>query len=285
MGHPGDTLEIPRASHPPRSSRYHRIRHRTWKVLSLHEGADRLALIVNRGLVAVIVVSVLDAIVGTVSEVRMAYGEVLDWIEVASVTLFLLEYVARLWSTVEDAAFARPLVGRLRWAMTPMALIDLIAIVPFFIPAAPADLRVLRLLRLLRILRLAKLTRYHESLRLMVAVIWSRRGELLTTVAFMVVLLVIAGSLVFFAEHEAQPDKFPDIPAALWWATVTLTTVGYGDIYPITTAGKLLASVILILGIGVVALPAGVLASGFMEVLQERNRRNKVCPHCGRELH
>ena len=105
MGHPGDTLEIPRASHPPRSSRYHRIRHRTWKVLSLHEGADRLALIVNRGLVAVIVVSVLDAIVGTVSEVRMAYGEVLDWIEVASVTLFLLEYVARLWSTVEDAAF------------------------------------------------------------------------------------------------------------------------------------------------------------------------------------
>jgi voltage-gated potassium channel len=111
-----------------------------------------------------------------------------------------------------------------------------------------------------------------------------KREELLVTLFVLLLLLLFASSLIYFAEHDAQPDIFSSIPAAMWWAVATLTTVGYGDVYPVTTVGKLVASVIAVLGIGMFALPTGILGAGFVEELQSRKRRPRTCPHCGKSL-
>jgi voltage-gated potassium channel len=169
--------------------------------------------------------------------------------------------------------------------LTPLALIDAMAILPFYIPAVlPMDLRYLRAVRLFRVFRIFKAARHSEGVRTLAAVFHSRREELGVTALAGLILLVIASSLVYSFEHLAQPDKFADIPAAMWWGVVTLTTIGYGDIYPITAGGKVAASVISLISVGLVALPTGILASGFVEELHRRRGVPTKCPHCGREI-
>jgi len=137
-------------------------------------------------------------------------------------------------------------------------------------------------LRLFRLFRLFKLGRYSKSLRTIGNVVYARRGELLVTGFLIFVLLIISSSLLYYAERDAQPDKFSSIPASLWWSVVTLTTVGYGDVFPITPLGKIFGSVISFLGIGLFALPAGILGGGFLEeVKKSKLCKPKVCPHCG----
>jgi voltage-gated potassium channel len=164
-----------------------------------------------------------------------------------------------------------------------MALIDLVAILPFYLPFARMDLRSMRVVRVMRIFRLAKLGRYSESLQTLQRVFKAKKEQLADTVFILLVLLVMASSLMYFAENHVQPDKFSSIPAAMWWAVSTLTTVGYGDVYPFTTAGKIIASVIAVLGIGMFALPTGILGAGFVEEREQRKRHLR-CPHCGKEF-
>ena len=174
----------------------------------------------------------------------------------------------------------------MRFAVSGIALIDLLAILPFYLPFVGLDLRFLRALRLIRIVRIAKVGRYYSSLNLIRDTVRARKEELVLSVAIMVLLLVVSASVMYYAEHEVQPEAFPSIPASLWWAVVTLTTVGYGDAFPVTTLGKFLASVISILGIGMFALPTGILGAGFVEEIRKRRDEVEVkrCPHCGREL-
>jgi voltage-gated potassium channel len=148
----------------------------------------------------------------------------------------------------------------------------------------PFDLRFLRVLRLFRLARVLKLGRYSEALRTLSRVLRSRKEELAVTASAVVMVLVISSSLMYYVEHGAQPKAFPNIPAAMWWGVVTLTTVGYGDIYPVTVLGKIAGAIIALSGIGLFALPAGILAGGFAQELQQRGKKVVHCPHCGKPI-
>ncbi|MDH7569498.1 MAG: ion transporter [Armatimonadota bacterium] len=241
-------------------------------------------------LMALILLNVLAVALETVEGLHARYGGLFDAFELFSVIVFTVEYLLRLWVCVCEPRFRHPLWGRLRFALTPMALVDLAAILPFYLPMVVSDLRFLRVARLFRLARLLKMGRYSEAMQTLAVVINSRREGLLVTGFTLAILCVLASGLIYFAEHDAQPAAFSSIPQSMWWTVVTLTTVGYGDVYPITPLGRLLAAVIAILGIGMFALPAGLLASGFIEEVQ-RQRRDEaqkappaVCPHCGKPL-
>ena len=163
-----------------------------------------------------------------------------------------------------------------------MALIDLLAILPFFLTFISLDLRFIRTLRLFRLFRVFKFVRYSNSLRLFGKVIKHKKEELIVTATIMFVLVILTSSFIYLAEHEAQPDKFTDIPSSMWWAIVTLTTVGYGDVFPVTPLGKIFAAIIAILGIGMFALPTGILGASFVEEIDKMKAKEKAsCPHCG----
>lgn len=197
--------------------------------------------------------------------------------------IFTIEYLLRLWSSNVEPNYAGFLYGRLKFAFTPLALVDLLAIMPFFLVFLGLDFRFIRMVRLVRILRIAKLGRYMNAWKILGRVAKARREELVITSILLLFLLVISSSLMYYAENEMQPDKFPSILSTMWWAIATLTTVGYGDVYPVTAVGRLMGGIIAVLGVGFVALPTGILGSGFVEEIQKR-QTNRHCPHCGREI-
>lgn len=197
--------------------------------------------------------------------------------------IFTVEYALRLWSYVAEPEYSRPVGGRPRFAVRPLLLVDLIAILPFCFPMIGVDLRFIRVLRLTRIARLAKVGRYYSALRLIGRVLKDRREELLLTLAIMTLLLAVSASLIYYVEDRVQPDVFPDVRAAMWRSVVTLTTVVHGDAYPETGLGKLLASMISILGIGTFALPTAIIGAGFIHELQKSRSGPPTGPHCGKE--
>ncbi len=184
-------------------------------------------------------------------------------IGIFSTVVFTVEYGLRLWLCTVEHQFHHPVWGRLRYAFTPMAIIDFISTFPFYLLLVFHNLAVLKTLRLLRLARILKIGRHSKSVRSLVRVIISKQEELFITLSIIAFLLIIASSLMFFAEHDAQPEAFSSIPAAMWWGVITLTTVGYGDIYPVTVTGKLLGASLACFGIGVFVLPAGIVASSF----------------------
>jgi voltage-gated potassium channel len=145
-----------------------------------------------------------------------------------------------------------------------------------------ADLRSLRVLRFARIFRIAKLARYSEALRSIGRVLEAKREELIVTFLAGAMLLVVSATVMYFAENAAQPEAFSSIPASIWWGVATLTTVGYGDVYPVTAVGRLIGSFVAVLGVGMFALPAGILGSGFLDELQKERAESPRCPGCGR---
>lgn len=261
------------------------LRDRTRQILEADAGAGGLGRVVDTLILALIAANVVAVVLETVAVVRHAIGPFFVAFEWLSVGAFTVEYTLRLWSCTASPRFERPLTGRLRFALTPMALVDLAAILPTYLPTlVPIDLRILRILRLMRLARVLKVARYSESLALLGNVLRAKRAELLTTAFAGTLLLLLASSLMYFVENEAQPEAFSSIPAALWWGVVTLTTVGYGDIYPVTAVGKVLSGAIGVLGVGLFALPAGVLAGGFAQALQQSQRAGRLCPHCGKRV-
>ena len=233
-------------------------------------------------LVSLICANILALILGSIKSVRDASPNAFMAFEAVSVGIFTLEYALRVWSYTEEPRYSRPVSGRIKFILSPIQLLDLLAIVPFFLVFLGLDLRALRAVRLLA--RAARLSRYFTGLRTLGGVLQAKRYELFTVMLVLMVLLILASSLMFFAEHDVQPEAFSSIPAAMWWTIVTLTTVGYGDVFPITSVGRILAGSIAILGIGFFALPAGILGSGFMEEVQRRQEGPRVCPHCGLEI-
>ncbi len=201
--------------------------------------------------------------------------------ERVSVAVFTLEHVLRLWACVEQPAFAAPILGRLRYVRSPIVLIDLAAILPFYLGAfGLVDARFLRSFRLFRLVRILKLGRYSESMRTLGRVLYDRRADLASAGFVIFVLLITASALMYYAERHAQPDRFPTMSSALWWGIATMSTIGYGDVVPVTLFGKVLGGVLSLLGIGLFGLPAGILASGFADEMR-RKRGAQSCPHCG----
>lgn len=283
-----------------------RMKRRVHQILEVAPPGDGASRAVNLSIMALIILNVAAVILDTVEVLHSRYDPLFRGFELFSVAVFSVEYFLRIWSSTADERFAGSGVrGRLRFMRTPYAIIDLVAILPFYLPFLVVDLRHVRAIRLFRLFRLFKMARYSESMRTLGRVLAMKKEELLISLFSLLILLVFSSSMVYYVENDAQPEAFSSIPAAMWWGVVTLATVGYGDVYPITPAGKLIGALVILVGIGMFALPAGILASGFVEVLDGRRGRERdegvreveveveaevevgaadICPHCGRRI-
>lgn len=242
-----------------------RIRWRLHEVLEVGSASDRLSLTADTFLVALIVVNVIAFSAGTVASVAAAHGAALEAFNVASVLVFTVEYVLRLWVCVDlpELRHLPRLAARARFAARPLLVIDFLAFAPFYLGGVIGlDLRVLRVLRLLRLLKLA---RYSPALQTLVNVLRQEARALIAAVIVMLSLLLFAATALHFIEGAAQPGKFGSVPAAMWWAAATLTTVGYGDVIPLTPLGKLVGGLVMIFGLAMFALPIGILSTGFAQ--------------------
>lgn len=261
------------------------IRKRVFEIVDITAPADRTSKIFDIFIFSLIILNALAVILET-TEWGGGYKSLFYGFELVSVAVFCAEYLLRVWSCVENPDYANSFKGRIRFAFSPMLLVDLAAILPFFIPLIiPFDLRFLRILRLIRIFRVFKLTRYVDDMKIMINVLKNKKEEIFITLFVGSMLLFISSSLMYYAENDAQPENFSSIPNTMWWGVCTLTTVDYGDnIYPVTTLGKFIGSAIAVLGVGLFALPAGILASGFMEEIDKNKAKSSACPHCGKEI-
>ena len=226
--------------------------------------------------------------------------DIFNYFEIISVFIFTIEYILRLWTADLKSINKSTLENRVKFVFSPIGIIDILSILPFylslFFPANILDGRILRALRLLRLLRIFKLTRFLDSFQIIQTVFKKRKYELIITGFIALLIIIISSTLMFEIEHDAQPDKFPDILSSFWWAIATLTTIGYGDVFPITGVGKFISAVISITGIGLIALPTGILSTSFIEEFRTANEKQKeeekseekdsicYCPHCGKNL-
>lgn len=249
---------------------FRKIRKKVYDNLELTEDSGRFAIFLNIFIIVLIILSVLSLIIGSIP--ALANYEIFIVIELLSIVVFTIEYILRFWSCVENKKYHNPFTGRLRYATTPLAIIDLLAIIPFYLPFIfPIDLLFLRVLRLFRIFRVFKLARYTQSFAILSRVLKKEKESLVITFFLLIVTLIISSSLMYYAEKDVQPEVFGSIPNSMWWAVASLTTVGYGDVYPVTAMGRFMAGFIVLLGIGFVALPTAIMSSGYINELKRTN--------------
>lgn len=264
---------------------YQNLKYKIYLLLNPAVGNSKWDKVIDYFLIILISLNVIAVILETVDSLYLPNAFVFKSFEKFSVYVFTLEYVLRLWVCTCDPKYKNSVKGRLKWIFSLGSLIDLFAFLPFYLPFTKVDLRAIRTLRLFRFLRIFKLGRYLNATRIVSNVFKSKKEELILCMVITLSLIIVASSLMYFAENQAQPDKYSSIPATMWWCVTTLTTVGYGDVFPITVIGKFLTAFIAILGIGLFALPAGILASGFTDEFQKRKNEEKHhCPHCGKEI-
>lgn len=232
----------------------------------------------NYALTFIILANCLAVALETVPSIYQANRTLFYWLEAVSTCIFVIEYFARLWTCVEQPVFASPIRGRLRYALRPLSVLDLLVIATYL---APVDLRFLRIFRLTRLLRVLNLEQFDHSLQSISRSLGRRKNLLVVAVAAMLTLAYCFAALLYMVEHPIQPERFSSIPETLWWAIVTLTTIGYGDITPISPLGKLLSGVIVLLGIGVFALPSAIVTASILEAGTDQHTH---CPHCGGHL-
>ena len=248
-----------------KKSAWSRWRRKVHDILEVGGDAHPAGYFFNAFIITLIVLNAGAFAAETVDEVAAQYGRALDMFNTFSVVIFTLEYVLRIWSCIDIPMLSRMprWRARLRFASRPMMLIDLLAILPWYIyQVFPFDLR---LLRVFRIFRLLKLVRYSPALQTLGRVLADEYRALLGALLVMVVLLLFTSSVIYFLERDVQPDVFGSIPAATWWALATLTTVGYGDVVPLTPMGKMFGGVAMLLGVCMFALPIAIIAAGFSQ--------------------
>lgn len=254
-------------------------------LLDPSEGDGFWDKVVDTFIISLILLNILAVILETVESLFIAYGSLFRTFEIFSVAVFSTEYLLRIWTCTYIDKFKHPVTGRLKFIFSLGSIIDLLAIAPFYLPLSTIyDLRFVRIFRLIRFLRFFKLGRYLNASRLITNVFKSKKEELVLCLLITFALIIVASTFMYFIEHDIQPDKFSSIPETMWWSITTLTTVGYGDVFPVTEAGRILTACISILGVGLFALPAGILASGFSAEFQKFKKSKNVCPHCGKEL-
>ncbi len=247
------------------------LKRRLFQVLEAGQAGDSISRVVDTALVVLIIANVLAVLVGTVDSIADKHGSALTAFEWFSVAIFSIEYGLRLWVCERNPIWRSygPFVGRLRFAMTPMALIDLVAILPFYLAILIPGMD-LRALRVFRLLRLFKLVRYSPALVTMGRVVALEWRALSASLLVMMALLVTASTAMYYVEGDDQPEAFASIPAAMWWAVATLTTVGYGDVVPVTFPGRLIGGIVMVFGLGMFALPIDIIASGFANEIHRR---------------
>ena len=248
------------------------LRAKMHHILEAGHAAGTLGAALETFLIVLIVTNVVAAALETVPSINAEFGPLLVAFEVVSVAIFTVEYCLRLWTVPEDPRFRKSgaLSGRLRYARQPLMIIDILAIAPAYIGLILpiADLRFLRIFRLLRLLKIA---RYSPALATLWHVIVSERRALIGTIILLLGMATILAQVIYLVERNVQPGDFGTLPDAMWWAITTLTTVGYGDTVPITALGKIIAAMTMILGVGLVALPVGIVATGFVQEIHRRD--------------
>jgi voltage-gated potassium channel len=263
------------------------IRQRIFNVIDEKNKETSLSRTFDFFIIGLITLNVVAIILESFESISLTYKQELYYFEIFSVAVFTVEYLLRILTA--DLKYPNKTIfgATTSFITSPLALVDFFAILPTYLPLfIPIDLRFIRILRLLRITRLFKINRYSRSLKLIGDVFKEKRSDLGITAFVTFILLVIASTLMYHIEGQEQPQAFPNIVASFWWAVATLTTVGYGDVYPITAWGKFISGIIALLGIGLVALPTGILSSAFIEKINNKKTGNncKTCPTCGQEI-
>ena len=215
----------------------------------------------NKMLMILVILSVTSAILETEHSLVERFSTVFKVSNIAFQTIFTIEYMARIWTTTEDSRY-NGFFGRIRYMLTPMALIDLFAIAPLWFGAG-SEILLIRIARLARIIKLGRLPGISAAMNRLTDAVLHRRFELYVSIGLALFVMLLASTAMYFIEGTTQPETFGSIPRALWWGMATLTTVGYGDAYPITVGEKFCAGIVSIAGIGLVAMPAGILAAAF----------------------
>ncbi len=271
---------------------------RVFQIIEKAETGDKASKIFDYFIITLIILNVTAVILESYNMLAIRYHIFFKYFEIISVVIFSVEYLLRISTSDLKYSDISKLNARFKFIFSFIALIDLFAILPFYLPMIIViDLRFLRILRLTRILRVLKIQRYNNSLNLIGKIINNKKEDLIVTFFVTFLLLILASSIMYYIETNSQPELFPNIIAAFWWAIATLTTIGYGDVYPVTVLGKILSGIIALLGIGIVALPTAIISSGFIELMQKRNQitneqknDNSIkelkthCPFCGKRL-
>ncbi len=225
-------------------------------------------------IILLILLNTIVIVVETLPELK-PYQAYFKEFEAFAYFVFLIEYFIRLIICTRDKRYSAPISGRIKYIFSPMALVDLVAILPLLLGFTKLDLRMFRIVRVFRLFQIFKLVRYNMHLGVIKNVIVRQKEQLLIALIFLFMVLLFSSTLMYYIEHDAQPEAFSSIPKTMWYSLVTLSTVGYGDIVPITWAGRLLSSLMLLFGIGIVALPMSILGAGFVHELR-RNDVSKV---------
>ncbi|MDE6733683.1 MAG: ion transporter [Oscillospiraceae bacterium] len=271
---------------------------RTYEILEVARPNDTASRVVDIALMTLILINV-SLIIADTFELPVLAVKIGNTIEIVSVVIFSVEYLLRIWSADLKYPNLPPVLARLRFMVTFTAIIDLVSLLPSYISVISANFMVLRMLRVLRLLRAFKLNRYTHALRDIADVFKKKASQLISSMLVVAFLMLISAVLMYDAEHEAQPEVFENAFSGLWWAIVTVTTVGYGDVHPITVIGRVMGSIIAILGIALIAVPTGIITAGFSEQITRQNAEReaaeksnakeaedekKFCPYCGHKL-
>jgi len=259
------------------------IRNRVFEIIEKSDKKDKTGTFFDWFIIILILLNIIAVILESFNDISIQYSREFFIFDLFSVIVFTLEYVLRIW--IAPYKYPNAKHPYFKYIFSFMAIIDLLAILPFYLPLLfTVNLKYLRILRLFRLLRILKLNRYSDSLSLIGTVIKNEKEKLVMTSFILIVLLLLTSSTMYYIENLAQPDVFTDILTTLWWAVETLTTVGFGDMYPITPIGKLLGGLIAILGVALVALPSGIITSGLIQAMNKQEKLIIHCPHCGKEV-
>ena len=261
----------------------HHLRAQLFHILHKPSPQNPLARHVNYFLTFLILSNALCVTLETIPSLGSTYQTLFIIFENISTALFAIEYFTRIWVCVEQERYAAPVTGRIRYALNPLPILDLIVISTFWLPI---DLRFLRIARIVRLLKVLQLEEFHEALERISTGLAKRRQLIIVSVMLMLLSIYASSAMVYQLEHATQPDVFSSIPATLWWALETLTTIGYGDMIPVTGAGRLFAGLISVFGIGVFALPMAIITAVILEAGSTNTHApTPVCRHCGRTQH
>ena len=228
--------------------------------------------LIDKFIYLLIIVNVIAMILESHENLRLSYGPSFYLFEVFSIIIFTIEYFYRLIYNFNKKGTK----GLTSYVFSFFGIIDLISILPFYLGnIISLDGRFIRILRLFRLTRIFKLGRKSSSLKLFIKALSSVKNELIFTLFLSILIILFSASAIYYLEYESQPEKFSSITEAIWWATISLATVGYGDVYPITVLGKIFATIISLVGIGIVAIPTGVISASFVEQINKQKKYKK----------
>ncbi|MDR1459210.1 MAG: ion transporter [Bacteroidales bacterium] len=255
---------------------------RIFEIIERAKSHDSVSAVVDNSIIILICLNSVSIILESFNDIAVKFSSLLLWLEYLSVFVFTIEYLLRIWTA--DYKYPESKQPYLKYLFSFLALLDLCAILPFYFSIfLKTNFGFTRVLRLFRLIRLLKLTRYNSSLVIIAKVLRSEKDKIFMTIFIIGLMILIASSIMYNIENVAQPEIFSNIPATMWWAVGTFT--GNADVFPVTIPGKILSGIIGVLGIGLIALPSGIICSGFMKEIEGEKREKIICPYCGKEIH